>query len=222
MEKVNLKAAGLTKLTDHLLVVDCEDQKVVFAFGQNIGYISDEEMLLVKKDFFEGGGKSTVHVKQAIKIVEQTYQLRGSITEERIVELEKSVKDLSDINNSLTKEKDKTNAQSLLRSAMEIFQKYPTESNKNVYAEIQGKADAILNPPITGKEKAKAKVAAAPAAEAEKVEAPAAASPVILESSQAAAHNPDEALDTAKKKGKAKSSKKGKRKSAKGKTKKKK
>ena len=146
MEKVFLKNAGLTTLTAALLVVDCENEKIVFAHGTNIGYISPDKIFYVKQEYFKGGSKHTVFTQQFIEIIEKTYQLEGSITEERVVALQNSVKELGNINTTLNREKDPVKVKALVEHALSIVKEFSNVPNQKRFAEIEAKANAILNP----------------------------------------------------------------------------
>lgn len=184
MEKVNIRTAGLTILSPNLMVIDCENEKVIFAHGINIGYITPDKIFYVKKDYFEGGGKHTVFMGQYIKVIEQTYQLNGSITEERVFALQNSVKELDALSVALNKEKDPTKVKAIVEHAVVIVKEFANEPNKKRFAAIEAKANSILNPPA----------AAAPVV---KVPTPIVKAPIISPAPKAL--TPEEKLAAAKK-----------------------
>lgn len=153
MEKVNIRNAGLTTLTPNLCVVDCENEKIVFAHGVNIGYITPDGIFYVKKDFYEGGSKHTVFTKQYLEVIEKTYSLSGSITEERVHAIENSVRELTSIRAAVTKEKDPVKLKALLENAASIIKQFGNEANKKRYADIEIAVGEALNPPAAPGEK---------------------------------------------------------------------
>lgn len=176
MTTKEIKAAGITTLSEHLQVVTIENDKIVFAHGINIGYIR-EDILYVKKDYYSNpkGAKNTIFMDQYFTILVQTFQLQGHTTEERVVAIERSAVELNSIREAMKGEKDAVKAKAMYDQAIAIGKEFANATN----VEIIGDINSLYN-----------KLSAAPAA--------AVASVVVPPVAKATPASPDAALAASK------------------------
>lgn len=132
-----LKDASMTTFAPHLQVIICEDARCVFSRGVNIGIITEDDIFLVKQDFFTGGKKNTIYTDQDIKIITESLKLKGATTEERIKAIENAAIELVNLKDQMKKEKDPTNGNALRERSRALVKEFANETNIETGMEIE-------------------------------------------------------------------------------------
>lgn len=119
----------------HVLIIGNGETKIVFTKSHNIGYI-ENKTLFVHPDFMPGGKFNNVIIDQELELVKSTYKLIEITTEQTVTIAQNNLKELQDIKQKISVEKDLTTANALAERA------------ENIAFELQTKESAVLNEDI--------------------------------------------------------------------------
>lgn len=169
MDLNEIKSASMQKLNDNLVVVFIGDDRIVFAFGTNVGYIRNDNILIMPAEFYTGGKKSTLFINQYIDVLKKVYNLAGATTEEIINQAVSMQRQLETFADLIKKEKDADKAKAILSESEVLAANLGTQNAQELIMSIRNKTAAIIS---KGKEAAPVVVPPAPVIEPPVIEPP--------------------------------------------------
>lgn len=137
-----LKKAELQTLLEgkslHVVIID--DQRIIFAFHRNIGYI-DGDQLILKDEFKPGRPAHTIILEEMIKVVKGIYKIDGVTTQENIDKDRSMIKELQDIFQLIKAETDVIKANAMAEKAEDLAAALAT--NKELFPDAKDLNDKI-------------------------------------------------------------------------------